>query len=54
MILKCTNCGGQQGSGPEYQNDTYGWGNRVHNRTGKDSKPAVYRCTVCGAERHAQ
>lgn len=32
----------------EFQDQTYGKGNRVFNPTGKGDKLDGYRCTVCG------
>jgi len=47
-ILKC-NCH------HDFQDLTYGKGNRVHNETLKGKNgPIVWRCTVCSAERTAQ
>lgn len=45
MIL---HCGCQMGRGAIYQDDLYGVGRRVHNKTTKENS---YRCTLCGAER---
>lgn len=44
MILKCTCV-------HKYQDEKYGFGNRVHNQSGTDSNKA--RCTVCGNVRDA-
>ncbi len=36
----------------EYQDESYGPGRRVHNKTTKRvGEASVYRCTVCGAEK---
>jgi hypothetical protein len=42
MIKKC-NCN------HKYQDEKYGKGNRVMNKTTK--QPVTYRCTICGKER---
>ena len=52
MILSCFRCASNTGPGADFQNQTYGHGNRVHNETEK-AQPRVYRCTLCGNERSA-
>ncbi len=34
----------------EFQDETYGRGNRVFNETYSGTKVSGYRCTVCGKE----
>jgi len=48
MILHCSKCGDNHHT----QDKLHGQGNRVHNKTSKET-PATYRCTVCGNEQGA-
>jgi hypothetical protein len=52
MILSCFRCKNDKGRGAQYQNEQYGYGMRVHNRTqSRQGGKFLYRCTVCGQER---
>lgn len=48
MIKKCTFALTDRCKS-EYQDEKYGRGQRVHNKTKDEDYP--YRCTVCGTER---
>lgn len=48
MIKKCVKCADYRVDAAKFQNDRYGYGMRVHNKTGKE--PTAYRCTVCSNE----